>query len=316
MEVKINLLDAIPYLRAYNGQTFVIKAGGDLLMNPVWRDGLARDLTAMHRLGIRVVLVHGGGPQLDAAAHEAGVPIIRVAGRRVTDAATLDIATRVCGDQLARDWVEALGRAGEKAVALGDIEGEHIRARRRPPVLVTDDDGATAMVDFGFVGDIESVDPTGVNSVLDADSIPVISPLATTAQGDNLNVNADTVAAEVAKALGAAKLILMTRTPGILSDPDDELSALHWTDLDELASLESRGRLSGGMRPKVAAIRAALLGGIPRVHVVDGRRPGALLEEVFTTQGSGTLVVRQADTAPPEHVALSQHNHSVYARQG
>lgn len=300
MEVKIDLLDAIPYLRAYNGQTFVVKAGGDLLLNPLWRDGLARDLTAMHRLGIRVVFVHGGGPQLDAAAEEEGLPIVRVAGRRVTSAAMLALASRVWREEIAVDWIVTFKAAGERAVALAAIDGEHIVARRRPPVEIADDNGVSATVDFGFVGDIQSVNAAGINTLLDADIIPVVSPLATNQSGGLLNVNADTVAAEVAKALGAAKLIVMTRAPGILSDPDDELSALHWTDLQELDELDAAGRLSGGMRPKVAAIRAAILGGIPRVHVVDGRRPGALLEEVFTTQGSGTLVVHKADTAPPE----------------
>jgi acetylglutamate kinase len=304
MEVTIDLLAAIPYLRAYNGQTFVVKAGGDLLLNPVWRDGVARDLTAMHRLGVRVVFVHGGGPQLDAAAREEGVPILRIAGRRVTDSQTLALAIRVWREQLALDWVAVFKASGERAVSLADVPGQHILANRRSPVNVEDDGGSSALVDFGFVGDITQVDPSAINALLKENVIPVISPLADDGRGGLLNVNADTVAAEVAKALGAAKLILMTRAPGILANPADELSALHWTDLGELASLDAHGHLSGGMRPKVAAIRTALLGGIPRVHVVDGRRPGALLEEVFTTQGSGTLVVRQAETAPPEEGAI------------
>lgn len=300
MERVIQLLDAIPYLRAYAGQTFVVKVGGELMVEPAHLDGVARDLAVLHRLGIETVLVHGGGPQLDAALEHLGEPVQRVAGRRVTSERTLQVAIREWRGACSTTWVSALARQGERAVGLCGADGGLIRANRRPSAVVTDDEGERVPVDFGLVGDVSDVQVDVLHGVFAVPAIPVVSPLAMGADGQILNVNADTVAAEVAVALGAAKLVLLTRAPGILRDVEDPHSVMHWTDLAELAQLEHTGALSGGMRPKAAAIRRALLGGVPRVHVVDGRRAGALLEEVFTTEGSGTLVVPQADEAPAE----------------
>jgi acetylglutamate kinase len=303
MERMIELLDAIPYLRAYAGQTFVVKAGGELLLDAAWRDGIARDLAVLHRLGIDVVLVHGGGPQLDAAMAKAGIPVERVAGRRITSQAALDVAIREWRGACSAAWVSALARQGEHAVGLSGADGALVRANRRPPAVVTDDDGERVSVDFGHVGDVNEVRAEVIHALLAIPSIPVVSPLALGEDGALLNVNADTVAAEVAVAINAAKLILLTQAPGILRDVTDPSSVLHWTDLEQLGELERSGALSGGMRPKKAAIERALRGGVPRVHVVDGRRVGALLEEVFTTEGSGTLVVLESDEAPAEPLA-------------
>lgn len=300
MERLISLLDAIPYLRAYAGQRFVVKASGELLQDAAWRDGIARDLAVMHRLGIGTVLVHGGGPQLDAALARAGTRSERVAGRRITSQAALDAAVREWRGACNSAWVTAISRQGERAVGLSGADGGLVQAVRRPPAVLTDDDGERVQVDFGRVGDVTQVQPDVLEATLGLPAVPVVSPLALGDDGDLLNVNADTVAAEIATALGAAKLILLTRAPGILSDPEDPDSVLHWADLARLDELARDGALSGGMRPKVAAIRTALDGGVPRVHVVDGRRGGALLEEVFTTEGSGTLVVPEAEEAPAE----------------
>jgi len=305
MERTLALLDAIPYLRAYAGQTFVVKAGGELLAEPRWRDGIARDLAVLHRLGILVVLVHGGGPQLDAAASRLGIETQRVAGRRVTSQALIDAAIMEWRGTLSTACVTALTRMGEPAVGLSGVDGGLLQGSKRPPTVLTDDGGHRVHVDFGLVGDLQEVQPVAVRSVLQIPAIPVVTPLAAGPEGTVLNVNADTVAAALAVALGAAKLVLLTRAPGILEDPEDATSSLHWTDLEELAELEQKGAIKGGMRPKVAAIRRALGAGVPRAHVVDGRRAGALLEEVFTTDGSGTLVVAHAQTAPAEpQVAL------------
>jgi acetylglutamate kinase len=300
VEQTISLLDAIPYLRAYAGQTFVVKAGGELLLDAAWRDGIARDLAVLHRLGIQIVLVHGGGPQLDAALEREQLPVERVAGRRITSAATIEVAIREWRGTCSAAWVTALARVGEEAVGLSGADAGFVRAHRRPPAVVTDDEGRRVSVDYGFVGDVTEVRADVLRSTLKIPAIPVVSPLALGAHAEILNVNADTVAAEIAVALGAAKLILLTRAPGVLLDPKDPTSVLHWTDLEELAQLERDGVLTGGMRPKRAAIERALRAGVPRVHVVDGRRTGALLEEVFTTEGSGTLVVLESDEAPAE----------------
>lgn len=297
----ISLVDAIPYLRAYAAQTFVVKAGGELFAEGRWRDSIAREVAILHRLGISVVLVHGGGPQLDEASARLGLETRMVAGRRVTSAALVEAAVAEWRGRLSLAWVSALQAAGERAVGLSGVDGGLVQAARRPPVTVRDDDGQAREVDYGMVGDVRGVRADVLRAVLALGAIPVVTPLAAAAgTGEVLNVNADTVAAEIAVALGAAKLVLLTRAPGILSDPENPGSVLHWTDLVELAELEAKGALRTGMRPKFAAIRRAIEGGVPRVHVVDGRQAGSLLAEVFTTEGSGTLVVREADEAPPE----------------
>jgi acetylglutamate kinase len=224
----------------------------------------------------------------------------RVAGRRITSPQVLEAAKMVFRGQLSTNLVSSLIRQGEQAVGLSGVDGGIVQARRRPEALVTDDSGARVTVDYGEVGDVVAVDPKVVRAVLGADAIPVLSPLGADREGRVFNVNADTVAAEIALAMGAAKLVLLTRIPGILADPDDPESLLHWTDLAQLDELETKGALRGGMRPKVAAVRRALRGGVARVHIIDGRRDGALLEEVFTTDGCGTLVVPEADEAPAE----------------
>ena len=300
MERVIPLLDAVPYLRAYTGQSFVIKLGGELLAEPKLRAKVARDIAVLHRLSIGVIVVHGGGPQLDALSERLGLKVEVVAGRRVTSKAVLEAAKMVFRGQLSLDLVSALEKQGEKAVGLSGVDGALVRARRRPPTLVTGDDGERVPVDYGEVGDIESVDPRLLSALLAAGSIPVVSPLGGGADGAVFNINADTMAAEIAAAMGAAKLILLTRAPGILADGADLGSILHWTDLQQLDELAKSGAFTAGMRPKIAAVRTALQGGVPRVHVIDGRRNGALLEEVFTTDGCGTLVVAEADDTPAE----------------
>ncbi|MCO4745076.1 MAG: acetylglutamate kinase [Proteobacteria bacterium] len=302
MSTELGLLEAIPYLRAYSGQTFVVKVGGELLDVPRSLESIATEVAALHRLGIRVVLVHGGGPQLDAAAAELGVETERVAGRRVTSPELIDAAVMVWRGRLNTLLVTALLKQGESAVGLSGADGRLVAAVRRPPAVITDDDGKRVQVDYGQVGDVSAVNPGSLEALLGAGAIPVVSPLAVGSDASLLNVNADTVATELAVALGAAKLILVTRAPGILSDPEDLSSVVAFTDLGGLDALEAKGVLTGGMRPKVAAIRRALSGGVPRVHVLDGRVPQAILREVFTTDGAGTLIVRDGDAADAEAV--------------
>jgi acetylglutamate kinase len=300
MERTLSLLDAVPYLRAYAGQRFVVKLGGELLQDATSRERVARDLAVLHRLQIGVVVVHGGGPQLDAMTARLGLPVERVAGRRVTSGEVLEAAKMVFRGQLSLDLVSALIAQGERAVGLSGVDGGLVQAVRRPEALVTADDGSRVAVDYGEVGDITGIDPTLLLAVLESKGLPVISPLAADAAGRIYNVNADTVAARVAVSIGAAKLILLTRAPGLLRDVNDPASLIHWTDLEELAALVRDRVLLGGMRPKADAIRLAIEGGVPRVHVVDGRRDGALLEEIFTTEGCGTLIVAAAEDTPAE----------------
>jgi acetylglutamate kinase len=300
MERTIPLLSAVPYLRAYAGQVFVVKLGGDLLADAAALRRIARDVAVLFRLRIGVVVVHGGGPQLDEVSQRLGLPVERVAGRRVTTPAVLDAAKMVFRGRINLDLVSALLQEGEKALGICGADGRVVQARRREASLVRDDAGREVAVDWGEVGDVTGVDPAVLQAVLGSGTIPVVGPLAADADGAILNVNADTMAAEIAISLRAAKLIVLTGVPGVLENVADPHSLLHWTDLEELTELEAKGAFSGGMRPKVAAIRRAIEGGVPRVHVIDGRRDGAVLEEVFTTDGCGTLVVRESDDAPIE----------------
>jgi acetylglutamate kinase len=290
-ERVIGLLEAVPWLRAYAGHTFVVKAGGELLDDPRWLDGLARDVAVLHRLAVRMVVVHGGGPQLDRAAEQAGVGSERVAGRRITTPALIALAVAAWRGTLSAAVVEAVARQGEVAVGLAGYDGGLVTAARRPPAVVTDDGGDRVTVDYGLVGDVTEVKPALIEAVLASGAIPVVTPLAAGERGAVLNVNADTVATELAVALGATKIVFATQVSGIRRDPEDPRSVATRLTADELDALERDGAIRGGMRPKVAAIRRALAGGVPRVHVVDGRQPGALLEEVLTAEGVGTLVV-------------------------
>lgn len=303
MQRVIGLIDAVPYLRSYHGQVFVVKVGGEVLQDKKKLGDVARDIAILHRLAIQVVVVHGGGPQLDALTEKLGMEVKRVAGRRNTSPEVLNAAKMLFRGQLSLEFVSALKAQGEHAVGLSGADGNTVQAVRRPATIVEDDKGEMVQVDFGEVGDVCGVDTAVLLKNLEAGVIPVVSPLAMDSGGAILNCNADTLAAELAIGLGAAKLILMSNIPGILADVNDSTSMLHYTDLAALSQLEERGAFSRGMRPKVAAIKLALEGGVPRTHVIDSGRTGALIEEIFTNDGCGTLVVQAAEEGSAEELA-------------
>ncbi|MBT6436360.1 MAG: acetylglutamate kinase [Deltaproteobacteria bacterium] len=305
MQRVIGLIDAVPYLRAYHGQIFVVKVGGEVIQDERKLARVARDIAILHRLAIQLVVVHGGGPQLDALTEKLGMEVERVAGRRITSPEVLDAAKMLFRGQLSLDFVSALKAQDETAVGLSGADGSMIQAVKRPAAIIENDTGEMVQVDFGEVGDVCAVDTKVLLKTLEAGVIPVVSPLAMDEDGTILNCNADTLAAELAIALGAAKLILMSNIPGILANVDDSTSMLHYTDLAELSELEEKGAFSRGMRPKVAALRLALEGGVPRTHVIDSGRSGALLEEIFTNDGCGTLVVQSADDTRAEPVTMA-----------
>lgn len=244
----------------------VLKVGGDLATRADWRARVAGLVDSYRSAGTAVVLVHGGGPQLDAALEEAGLQVERVAGRRITSPQVLELAIRIWRGTLSLQWVETLRAAGLDAVGLSGLDGGLVLADRRPPTVI---DGHS--VDFGCVGDIVQVRPSVVDCLLGAGIVPVISPLAACRSGGALNVNADTVAAHLAVALKAEQLVLLTRSPGVLADPDDPATTLATATLDQLDAMERTGTLHSGMRPKLAAIRHALRHGVPRAQVRDGR---------------------------------------------
>jgi len=248
--------------------------------------GLIEQIAILHHIGIKVVLVHGGGPQLDEMQRSLGIEPRMVQGRRVTDSRSIDVTVMVLNGLINTRILAICRELDVAAVGVSGIDAGLVRAHRRPPVTV---DGET--VDFGFVGDIDSVDVGVVRKQLDAGLMPVISPLSADESGCVLNINADTVAANIGAALGAEKLILCTGAPGILENLADPGSLVSYTDLNGLKALQSAGSFADGMLPKAGAIEAAIRGGVRRVHVISYKVADSLLAEVFTNEGTGTLIV-------------------------
>jgi acetylglutamate kinase len=291
------LKGALRYVRAYRDQVFVIKLGGDVLSGPEIVDGVAGQLALLSSLGIRIVVVHGGGPQANALSRRLGIEPRMVAGRRVTDDAALEVAKMVYAGQLNVDLLAALREHRVQAVGLSGVDADLITAHRRPPVSVLDDSGATIRVDYGHVGDIDRVDPRVLLTLLEARLVPVVASLAGGEDGEIYNVNADTVAEALAVAIRAQKLIFLTGAPGVLRDRTDPSTLVTFADPDDLAGLMANGALTGGMRPKVEACIRAATGGVERTHIIDGRAVDALLLEVFTGAGCGTMIVGRKEKA-------------------
>jgi acetylglutamate kinase len=291
------LKGALRYVREYRDHVFVVKLGGDVLEEPEVLDSVAGQLALLSSLGIRLVVVHGGGPQATALSRRLGQEPRMVAGRRVTDDAALEVAKMVYAGQINVDLLAALREHRIQAVGLSGVDAELITAHRRPPVSVVDDSGATIKVDYGHVGDIDRVDPRVLVALMDARMVPVVASLAGGENSEVYNVNGDTVAEALAVALRAHKLIFLTGAPGVLRDRNDPSTLVTFADPDDLAGLMANGALSGGMRPKVEACIRAATGGVERTHIIDGRAPDALLLEVFTGSGCGTMIVGRKEKA-------------------
>ncbi len=291
------LKGALRYVRAYRDHVFVVKLGGDVLSDRHILDQVAGQVALLASLSIRLVVVHGGGPQASSLSRRLGREPEMIGGRRVTDDEALDVVKMVYRGLLNTDLVSALRHHGVQAVGLSGVDGELITAHRRPPVRVVDDGGSERMVDYGNVGDIDRADPRVLTTLLDARFVPVVSSLAGDAEGAVFNVNADTVAETLATALKAQKLIFLTGAAGVLRDRNDPSTLVAFADPDDLAELIQSGALAGGMRPKVEACIRAATGGVERTHIIDGRAPDALLLEVFTGAGCGTMIVGRKEKA-------------------
>jgi acetylglutamate kinase len=290
------LRNASPYIRLYKGKTFVVKAGGAVFGDPALTRALVEQISILHYLGVRVVMVHGGGPQLTAVTEALGVPTRMVQGRRITDERSID-ATAMVLNGLINTRILAICRDLEiDAVGLSGVDAGLVRAHRRPPVRLS---GESEEVDFGFVGDIDKIDIGVIRKHLDNGLMPVVSPLSADDKGVLLNINADTVAAALGAALAAEKLILCTGAPGILERVDDPSSIVSYTDLAGLKRMREEGRIVDGMLPKVKAIEDAIRGGVRRVHVISYSATDSLLAEVFTNEGTGTLIVADTNALTP-----------------
>jgi len=287
------LKHAAPYIRMFKRKIFVLKAGGEVFATDASTRALLEQVAILHQVGIRIVVVHGGGPQSTRLAKALGVSTEFVQGRRVTSEDNLEVAAMVLNGQINTAILAICRDLDLPAVGISGVDAGLIRAHRRAPVDVEGRDGA---VDYGFVGDIDSVDADVLHTQLENGLVPVISPLSADADGTLLNINADTVAAALAAELGASKMILVTGAPGILEDREDTSSLVSYIDLAGLQELRDAGSLADGMLPKAMAIESAIKGGVPRVHIISYRAPDSLLLEIFTNEGTGTLVVDSIDS--------------------
>lgn len=289
------LKHAAPYIRLFKGKVFVLKVGGEVFADPALTTALMEQVGLLHQVGIHVVLIHGGGPQSTQLATALGLDTTFIDGRRVTDSASVEVATMVLNGQINTRILASCRDLQIPAIGISGIDAGLIRARRRQPVVRKGKD----TVDYGFVGDIESVNAGVLRKQLESGFMPVVSPLSCDESGQILNINADTVAAAIAAELRAEKLILATGAPGILEDIKDPLSLISYTDRAALNELKKEGKLADGMLPKAAAIDAALANGVSRVHVISYKLPDSLLLEVFTNEGTGTLVVNDISALSP-----------------
>ncbi|MET0987280.1 MAG: acetylglutamate kinase [Steroidobacteraceae bacterium] len=288
------LRSAAPYIRMYKGKVFVIKASGGVFGEPELTRGLMEQVAILHQVGIRVVLVHGGGPQLTEIQQTLGITPRMVAGRRVTDEKSIEVTSMVLNGLVNTQILGMCREFDIAAVGVSGVDAGLVRAHKRPPVSV---DGE--LVDYGFVGDIDLIDAKVLQQLLDDGLMPVVSPVSADDNGQLLNINADTVAAAIGSALKAEKLMLCTGAPGILESVDDPRSVISYTDLAGLARLKQQGSLKDGMLPKARAIEDALRGGVRRVHVISYRSADGILAEVFTNEGTGTLVVENTSALTP-----------------
>lgn len=277
------LVQAMPYIQRYTGKTIVVKYGGNAMLNTELKQAVMEDLVLMSLVGIRSVLVHGGGPEINAALEKVGKESKFVNGLRYTDEETMEIVQEVLAGKINKEIVGLLQKAGGKAVGLCGIDGGMLTATKLTS------NGA----DLGFVGEVTAINPSIINQVIAEGFIPVISTVAAGGPGDphSYNINADTAAAKIAVALKAEKFVQMTNVPGLLRDVSDPSSLISVIKREDIPQLVETGVISSGMIPKVACCTEALDGGVLRTHIIDGRVPHALLLEVFSDRGVGTMIL-------------------------
>jgi acetylglutamate kinase len=278
------IIEALPYIRAFHGKTVVVKYGGNAMVDRELTTAVMQDLILMALVGMQPVVVHGGGPQIDQAMKTSGLKPAFVQGLRVTDPDTMRIVERVLVGEINQEIVASIGGLGGAAIGLSGKDGGMVRARKAPPTVMPDGQA----VDLGLVGEVVAVDPRPMQTLLQAGYIPVVAPTAGDQDGNTYNINADLVAGEVAAALRAEKLVLLTDTDGILDRDGSLLSTLTREEVDRLVADKT---ISKGMLPKVQACRTALCGGVRKTHIINGTRPHALIEELLTAGGVGTEIL-------------------------
>ena len=290
---RLDLLrEALPYIQRFKGKTFVVKISGKLTEDHANLASLCEELALMHQVGIRLCVVHGGGKQLTELAEQMGVEQTIINGRRVTDDATLDMAKMIFAGKINTDILAALRNHGVNAVGLSGVDGNIVLAERRPPKdVVNEATGESERVDFGHVGDVVKIDDRLLRVLLDHDYLPVVSPLGADSRGRVFNINADTIAAEIAVWLEAEKLILLSDVDGLYLRPGESATKLSRLTVEEVGKLLKDGVATGGMIPKLQNITELLHRGVRSAHIIKGSLRNTLLSEVFTDEGTGTMIV-------------------------
>jgi len=288
------LTEALPYIRKFHGATIVVKFGGNAMINDELTRTFARDIVLMKLVGMNPIVVHGGGPQIGDLLQKLGIPTRFVDGMRVTDAATMDVVEMVLGGLVNQSLVAVLNTQGGRAVGVTGKDAELITARRLKIERRTPDLAAPEIIDIGHVGEIISINRGVIDTLTRDGFIPVVAPIGVGSEGESYNINADVVAGRLAASLRADKLILLTNTPGILDDEGKTLTGLSAAQVD---SLIGDGTIHGGMLPKVRCALDAVNAGVRSAHIIDGRIDHALLLEIFTDSGVGTLIHARAGSA-------------------
>lgn len=283
------LIEALPYIQRFKGKTVVVKFGGNAMVDEALKSSFARDIVLMKSVGLNPIVVHGGGPQIGQQLAKLGKSTRFVDGMRVTDSETMDVVEMVLGGLVNKEIVNLINQNGGKAVGLTGKDGDFIRARKIQMQQYSLDADDSEIIDLGYVGEVSSIDPAVVNMLGRSDFIPVIAPIGVGEDGRSYNINADLVAGKLAEVLKAEKLILLTNTAGILDKQEKLLTGLSLQDIDDLIA---DGTISGGMIPKTRCATDALKAGVNSVHIIDGRVDHAVLLELFTDQGVGTLLLR------------------------
>jgi len=291
-EEQINtLVEALPYLRDFKGKTVVVKYGGNAMLNDEIKNKVLQDIVFLRCAGLRPVVVHGGGPEITAMLQKAGKKTQFVSGLRVTDAESVELAEMVLVGKINTDLVVRLNLLGGRAVGLNGKDANLVQAKKHLADIY--ENGEVNLVDIGFVGNVEKINTELINILLDNDFIPVIAPTGVGVNGETYNINADSVAGEIAGALKAEKLHVLPDVRGIYSDYRDESSFISTLTFEKAQELIIRGNIDGGMIPKVKACITALSGGAHKTHIIDGREPHTILMEIFSDSGVGTEVVKE-----------------------
>ncbi len=292
------LVEALPYIRRFRGRTIVVKFGGNAMVDDALKVAFARDIVLMRLVGFRVVVVHGGGPQIGEQLERIGKETEFVQGMRVTDAETMDVVEMVLGGLVNKEIVNLISAQGGRAVGLTGKDGGLIRARKLEVQQEAPENRVPEIIDVGHVGEVDGIDPSVVEMLESGEFIPVVAPIGVDAEGVSYNINADLVAGKIAEVLGAEKLLLLTNTPGVLDGRGELLTGL---SPRRVAELIDDGTIAGGMLPKIRCALDAVAGGVRAAHIVDGRVAHAVLLELFTDRGVGTLIDGSSSAAGSQH---------------